>query len=320
MIVYLRGMDAVSGLLDGPRAREAFLLRAVLDSPWSLRIEDEAPLALLAIGRGDAWVVPDDGTPERLGAGDVVIVRGPGHYTLADHPDTPPQVVVYPGQDCRTRRGESLAEAMRLGVRTWGHNPDGAVVMLVGAYESQGEVGARLLGALPAVLVVRGNQWSSPLLALLADEMVKDEPGQQAVLDRLLDLVVIAVLRVWLARPDAGAPPWYRAHGDPVVGPALRLLHNNPAHPWTVAALAREAGVSRAALARRFTKLVGEPPMSFLTNWRLALAADLLCAPDATVGSVASQVGYSTPYALSAAFKRVRGTSPKAHRLTAMVS
>ena len=92
------------------------------------------------------------------------------------------------------------------------------------------------------------------------------------------------------------------------------MLYNNPAHPWTVAALASEIGVSRAALARRFTELVGEPPMSFLTGWRMALAADLLRQPGATVASVAQRVGYGSPFALSTAFKRVHGISPHQHR------
>ena len=154
-------------------------------------------------------------------------------------------------------------------------------------------------------------------MGLLAEEIVKDDPGQEAVLDRLLDLLLIAVLRAWFAREDADAPGWYRAYSDPVVGRALRLIHDDPARPWTVAELAAEAGVSRAALARRFTELVGEPPMTFLTDWRLSLAADLLLEPDATIGSVAHQVGYSTPFALSTAFKRVRGISPRQYRLAA---
>ena len=134
------------------------------------------------------------------------------------------------------------------------------------------------------------------------------------MLDRLLDLLLIATLRTWFARPDADAPGWYRANSDPVVGPALRMLQHNPAHPWTVASLAAEAGASRAALARRFTELVGEPPMTFLTDWRLTLAADMLLEPGATIGAVAKQVGYGSPYALSTAFKRARGVSPREHR------
>jgi len=96
------------------------------------------------------------------------------------------------------------------------------------------------------------------------------------------------------------------------------MLHHSPEHPWTVAELARAAGVSRAALARRFNELVGEPPMTFLTGWRIALAADLLREPGATVGSVAPQVGYGSPFALSTAFKRVRGISPQQYRRAAV--
>src|SRR5262245_48670001 len=272
-------MDALAGLLDGPRARGAFLLRSVLDPPWSLRIRDEAPLTLVAVVRGEAWVLPDGAEPVRLHPADVAVIRGPDPYTVADDPATPIQVVIHPGQRCTTPAGESLAEAMHLGVRTWGSSPDGSVVMLTGTYQMSGEVSRRLLGVLPTVLVLPSGSWDSPLVALLAEEIVKDEPGQEVVLDRLLDLLLIAVLRAWFARAGAGTPAWYRAQSDLVVGRALRLLHNNPAHQWTIAGLATATGVSRAALARRFTELVGEPPMTFLTGWRLALAADLLCEP-----------------------------------------
>jgi AraC-like DNA-binding protein len=307
-------MDAVAGLLDGPRAREAFLLRSSMDPPWSLRIQDEAPLTVVAIVRGEAWLIPDDGEPLSLRRGDVAIVRGPGPYTVADDPSTPPQVVIHPGQRCTTPAGEELTHMRDLGVRTWGNAPDGATVMLTGTYELHGEVSGRLLRTLPGSLVLREDEWDCPVVPLMADEIVKDEPGQEAVLDRLLDLLLIAVLRAWFARPEAAAPGWYRASGDAVVGHALRLLHHNPTRPWTVAELARETGVSRAALARRFHALVGEPPMSFLTSWRIALAADLLREPGSTIASVAHQVGYGTPFALSAAFKRVRGISPQQYR------
>ncbi|SCF46076.1 Helix-turn-helix domain-containing protein [Micromonospora marina] len=126
-------------------------------------------------------------------------------------------------------------------------------------------------------------------MPLLAAEIVKDDPGQEAVLDRLLDLLLIAALREWFARPGAAAPAWYRAYADPVVGRALRMLHHDPARPWTVASLAAEVGMSRAALARRFTASVGEPPVSYLTGWRLALAADRLSAPG-TPSATASRV------------------------------
>ena len=305
-------MDALGGLLDGPRARGAFLLRAVFAPPWSMRIEDQAPLTLMAVLAGEAWVQPAGGDWVRLGPGDTAVAVGPDPYVVADDPGTPPEVRILPGQVCVTPDGEEHPDW--LGTRTWGNDAGGSTTLLVGTYEGDGEVGGRLLRALPRLLVLPAGQLDSPLVPLLGTEIGKDEPGQEAVLDRLLDLLLIAVLRAWFARPDATAPGWYAASADPVVGPALRLLHHEPARPWTVAALAAETGVSRAALARRFTELVGEPPMAFLAGWRLALAADLLRDRQTTLAAVARQVGYGSPYALSTAFKRVRGVSPREHR------
>ncbi|RZQ66009.1 AraC family transcriptional regulator [Amycolatopsis suaedae] len=307
-------MDVLAGLLEGPRARGAFLLRSILDPPWSLRIRDEAPLTVVVPVRGEAWIVPGDEAPQRLDPGDVAVVRGPRPYTVADDPATEPQAVILPGGKCHDTRGEPLRTLSDLGVRTWGSGPHGRTVLLTGTYPNDGEVPRRLLSALPTVVVQRAAAWDNPLAGLLTEEIVKDEPGQQAVLDRLLDLLVIAVLRNWMARPDAEVPAWYRAQGDPVVGPALKRLHHHPARPWTVADLAAEVGVSRAALARRFTELVGESPMRFLTGWRLALAADLLRQPDVTLGAVARQVGYGSAFALSTAFKREHGVSPQQYR------
>jgi AraC-like DNA-binding protein len=268
---------------------------------------------------GDAWIVRG-GEPTHLARGDVAVVTGPEPYLVADDVATEPQVIIGPGQTCRNPAGDDLGPMTDLGVRTWGNSPDGEDVLLTGTYVMESEISRRLLGALPSLIVLRDGDWDCPLVPLMADEIVKDDPGQEAVLDRLLDLLLIAVLRAWFARPEADAPGWYRAHGDPVVGRALRLMHDDPAQPWTVAALAAATGVSRAALARRFNDLVGEPPMSFLTGWRLTLAADLLREPGATIGSVAAQVGYGSSFALSTAFKRVRGVSPQEHRAAGAVA
>ena len=307
-------MDALTDLLDGPRARGAFMLRSTLAPPWSLRIQDEAPLTLLSMVRDDAWLIPDEGEPQRVVPGDMVIFRGPDPYTVSDDPATEPQIVIHPGQRCTTPDGTSLSEAMDLGVRAWGNDPDGTTVMLIGTYQLRGAVTQRLLAALPPMAVVRGDTWKSPLVAVLGDEIGRDEPGQDIVLDRLLDLLLIAALRAWFSRPDAAAPGWYRAHGDPVAGPALRLLHDDLAHPWTVAGLAARVGVSRAALAQRFARLIGEPPMAYLTGIRLAQAADLLRESDATLDAIARRVGYGTAFALSTAFKREHGVSPQEYR------
>jgi len=201
-------------------------------------------------------------------------------------------------------------------VRTWGPHALGETVLLTGTYEHAGETGKPLLTALPDVVVLDRDSWSSPLPGLLAAEMAVDGPGQRAVLDRLLDVVTISALRTWFAARHEQAPGWYRAQADFVVGTALGLIHAAPAHPWTVTELAARAGVSRAALGRRFTELLGAPPITYLTQRRLMLAADLLHESDATLTSIARQVGYASPFALSAAFKREFGRSPQDHRVS----
>ncbi|MEU0373088.1 AraC family transcriptional regulator [Streptomyces sp. NPDC006283] len=310
-------MDALTGLLEGPKARGAFLIKSVFSPPWALRVEDRAPISLVTMVHGDAWVLPDRSTPALLRPGDVAVLRGPDPYTIADAQDTGVQIVVGPEQRCNTTEGEDVTDTMALGVRTWGDElGQGSSVMLSGTYQAPSEIGRRLLNALPTLLVRPAGAQDNALVALLAEEIGRDEPGQELVLDRLLDLLFVSVLRTWLAEPGAGAPAWYRAQSDATVGPALRLLHDNPGQAWTVESLARKVGVSRAGLARRFTTVVGEPPMSYLATWRLTLAADLLRDPDATVATVARRVGYSSAFALSSAFKRVRGMSPQEYRTT----
>jgi hypothetical protein len=174
-----------------------------MDPPWSVRIEDRAPLSLVAVVRGDAWFVPDTGDPVRLGPGDIAVMRGPDPYIFADDLATPPQVVIHPLQRCTTPEGEDIHQTMDVGVRSWGNATDGSSVMLVGTYETDSEVSQRLLAALPPALFIESDTWTSPLVPMLAEEIVKDEPGQGVVLDRLLDLLLVGALRAWFSRPDA---------------------------------------------------------------------------------------------------------------------
>jgi AraC-like DNA-binding protein len=236
---------------------------------------------------------------------------------VADDPSTTPSLVVTSADYCSAVDGvehASGASGASGPARTCGTPADGAAVLLSGAFERRGELSERLLRALPTVLVVPAEDSPRLSMEMVAEEVVRDRPGQQLVLDRLLDLMLVHALRSWFDNPDANAPAWCRALDDPVVGAALRLLHDAPAHPWTVADLAAKVGVSRAALARRFTTLVGEPPIAYLTSWRIALAANLLRETDHTVGAIARMVGYANAFALSVAFKRLRGTRPSDHR------
>jgi hypothetical protein len=199
-------MDVFGGLLDGPRARGAFALRVIMDPPWSVRIEDRAPLSLVSVVSGQAWVIPEDDVPVRLGAGSVAIIRGPDPYRFADDPATPAQVVIHPGQHCTTPDGQDLAQAMDLGVRSWGNSPTGTTSMLIGTYERHSEIGRQLLSVLPHLVVMPADAWDSPLLPMLGQEIVKDELGQEAVLDRLLDLLLVTSLRAWFSGHQARHP------------------------------------------------------------------------------------------------------------------
>lgn len=300
-------MDALAGLLRDVRSDGAIFDRTIAAPPWSVRFAGSAPLTLITMLRGDAWIRPDDGEPARVAEGEVAVVTGAAPYSIADSPDTttPPMYTMDgPG------RCSGGIDELALGARTYGIDLDGPTALLTGSYQVRGRVSDRLLTALPRVLVVPHAGDLCPLLELTVAEITKDQPGQQAVLDRLLDLLLLTAMREWFARPEACAPGWYRAFADPVVGPALRLIHDQPARRWTVAALAEQSNVSRATFARRFTDLVGEPVMAYLTGWRLAVAADQLANTDATVETVARQVGFSTPFALSVALKRVYGVRP----------
>lgn len=316
-------MDALTDLLRGVHAHGALVCRSFASPPWSLEYSATAPLTLVAATRGDTWLLAEDGARLLMRPGDIGLARGPQRFVLADDPDRPPRISV----------GEPDCERRRIGTRTYGFEPgalgaggagefgtgvDGDAAVLTGSYEVEGSISDRLLNALPNAFVVPCEGGPCPTLDLLAAEVAKDRPGQDIVLDRLLDVLLVFALREWFDRPEANTPAWYRALGDDVVGPALRALHDAPGHAWTVAELAGRAGVSRAALARRFTALVGVPPLTYLTEWRMDLAADLLTRPGATVSSVARAVGYADGFAFSTAFKRVRGVRPSDHRVVAL--
>ncbi|MEV6839631.1 AraC family transcriptional regulator [Streptomyces sp. NPDC051133] len=309
-------MDVLSDLLHRARARNTYVRQLIRRPPWSLAFTDPPPLTVVTTLAGTASVRIDGaGTaPVRLAAGDIVLVTGPGGHTVADDPSTPPQVVIHGRRKSVVGGAAEAADTRRnLAPRTYGDGLPGATVMLRAAYDLRGHVGDRLLGVLPPLAVVPAGPTTRAALDLLAAEAARDEPGQDAVLDRLLDLVLVLALRAWWARAET-APAWYRALADPAIGEALHLLHEDPARRWTVAELAAGVGMSRAAFAARFTSLVGEPPLTYLTGWRMTVAADLLRDAEATVAAVAHEVGYEDPFAFSVAFKRTRGVSPSVWR------
>ncbi|MEV7195388.1 AraC family transcriptional regulator [Streptomyces sp. NPDC093510] len=279
-------MDALGDLLRGVRADGALFDRAVLAGPWETSRTEGAALELITVVRGTARITAPSGESRTLDEGGAAVVCTKAPFTLT-----------------ATRRPESAAGA------------DQAECELVtGAYQLDSSVGRRLISALPPLLVVPSGEECLPIVELIAAEVAADRPGRQYVMDRMLDWMLACTLREWFDLPDACPPAWYRALGDDIVGPALRAMHDEPARPWTVAALAARARVSRAAFARNFTDLVGKPPMAYLTEWRMTLAAELLTEPGATVAAVAGQVGYADGFGFSDAFKRIRGIAPSGYR------
>ncbi|WP_053846532.1 AraC family transcriptional regulator [Streptomyces sp. NRRL B-24085] len=311
-------MDVFSDLIRGVRAHGSLFGSSTLSPPWALRFVDGAPLTLCTVLTGAGWIVPEHHPPEPLRARETIVVRGPAPFSFVDELSTQAEPIAC-GEHCaaperggtRHRRGwnDHCADA------TCGH---GTATLIVGAYPLHGEISRQLLDALPVVLRVGAGGTGDAVLEHLAAEVAVDAPGQQAVLDRLLDWMLVCTLREWFDRPGGEPPAWWAAQRDPVVGDALRLLHAEPAAPWTVAALAERVGVSRSTLAKRFAELVGEPPLTYLTRWRMTLAADLLVERrSATVADIARAVGYADPFGFSAAFKRVRGLNPSEFRRTA---
>ncbi|MFE4796581.1 AraC family transcriptional regulator [Streptomyces sp. NPDC056708] len=311
-------MDVFDELLRGVRGKGAVFGRSVLWPPWSLRFTDGAYLTLCVPLRGEGWIVPEggdggrggDGTARRVRIGEAAIVRGPAPFVFTNDPATDTSTGTDTGASVREVRWDTEPGADPA-------PPDelsGPTVLLAATYDVHAEVPRRLLRVLPPVLVVPDEEDCSPLRDYLETQIGRARPGRQIVLDRLLDWLLVCTLRDWFDRPEAAPPMWYRALGDEVAGPALRAVHEEPAHPWTTAELAARAGVSRTTFAKRFTELVGEGPVAYLTEWRMTLAADLLSRQDLTVAAVARRVGYADAFGFSAAFKRVRGVSPSAYR------
>ena len=220
---YGSEMDALASLLHGPRAEGVFVLRSLMNPPWSVFVDDRAALSLIALTRGEAWVVADGEQPQRIDAGSIVIVRGPEPYTFADRPDRPPQVIIEEGQRCVTVDGVPMHEAMSLGVRTWGNDAHGATAMLIGAYERVGRDGRSADGGSPATARAPSRRMVVPVPA---DPRRRDQPRRARTAGRArpprrprigVSAARLADARRWRAdrvvprprRPGrgAGAPP-----------------------------------------------------------------------------------------------------------------
>ncbi len=305
----LVGVDVLVDLLERAGARGALFAHTTAHGAWAIAFPPSPGLAVHVLLAGAATLVTDGGERFPLGGGDVVMVRGEVVHRLATD---------------STLVGEPLAAFIARSAtsprRFVADGPGVPTTFMCGAYRFSGELLSSLVAHLPPVLVVHPDP-TSPLrsaLDLLAREIVLDGPGQQTVLDRLLDVAVIGVLRMHLADAGMGAPGWYRARADPAVARALSAMHAEPARGWTVAALGGLVGLSRAAFARRFADAVGVPPLAYVTGWRMALARERLRSTADPLAAVARSVGYGSEFAFAAAFKREHGVSPGRWRAVAL--
>jgi AraC-like DNA-binding protein len=260
------------------------------------------------ITEGECFVELGDDRPTRLIAGDVVIFPAGDAHLMTSEPGLAPV------------SGARLDEVLLRRPRHLAYGGGGATTRLVCGYLACDARLARLLlaGLPPLVRVnVRGSNagtWLEASIRYALAEARSPRPGGAGVLAKLAEVLFIEVLRLYMNEHDAGRTGWLAGVGDRIVGAALHCLHKNPAHPWTLEELAREAKTSRSVLAERFQNLVGNSPMQYLTQWRMLLAANLLRRSNVPLARVAEEVGYQTDTAFSRAFRREFGLPPVAWR------
>ena len=302
-------MDALTAVLAvaGVRGTVAATLDAA--EPWGLALNAVPGAAFHAVTDGLAWLRIPGHPDTRLMPGDVVLLPTGIAHVLASAPDANS----VPFDHGAAERAMAAGQDLRLGVGP------GQTRILCASYHQDPATTVPLLTLLPDVLHIPARQAGATLdatLRLLTCEISRPQPGAPAVLDRIVDILLVQLLRAWLdvaPAPDRAAS-WLSALTDPVAGAALAVLHTQPGRDWTVLSLAAAIGVSRPTLARRFSSKVGCTPAAYLTRWRMDLASARLRDTDDTVGAIARSLGYTSEYAFNRAFNRHRHISPGRYR------
>jgi AraC-like DNA-binding protein len=305
--------DALGQALHFLRMSGAFYCRSELTAPWGLTLPVMPDyLWVHVVTRGSVRVVTEEAGEQRvitLNAGDFALVpHGQGHQLDSEAGAPTPYIL-----DLERELVSDRYEILR-------HGGDGEATMLIcGAVRFDHPAARELVGSMPDVIHLEAAE--SPRLErmygvvrLLAAEAQELQPGGEAVITRLADILVIQAVRAWIETDPAAQAGWLGALQHPQIGRALALIHEDPARDWSVATLAHELAMSRSAFAARFTQLVGEPVMQYVTRWRMYVAHDLLRRDGVAVAELAGQLGYRSEAAFARAFKRVLGTSPGAVR------
>jgi AraC-like DNA-binding protein len=302
--------DPLGEALHFLRMNGAYYCRSELTAPWGLTLPPmPGYMWFHVVTSGRFWL--ETGREERqwVQPGDLALVpHGDGHI-LRSEPGSPAPGIL----DL-----EYEAVSDRYGILR--HGGGGAPASLIcGAVRFAHPAAGNLIEVLPGTIHIEASsslrlEWMQSVLRLMASEAAALQPGGEAVITRLGDILVIQAIRAWMERAPAARMGWLGALQDPQIGRAISHIHRDPARNWTVASLAHEQAMSRSAFAARFTELVGEPVMSYVARWRMQVAVSALKEEGATVGELADRLGYRSEAAFSRAFKRVIGVSPGAIR------
>jgi AraC-like DNA-binding protein len=306
-------VDPLGEALHFLRMSGTFYCRSELTAPWALALPPmKGCLSFHVVTSGRCWLEAEGAEPQRLEPGDLALVpHGEGHR-LSSEPGAPAPRI-------DELRHEHVSERYAI-LR---HGGGGAATSLVcGAVRFDHPAAHRLVKLLPRVIHVEASSsphmamtdWMQSTLRLMASEAKELRPGGETVITRLADILVIQAIRSWIERDPAAQTGWLGALQDEQIGRAIALIHRDPARAWSVASLASEVAMSRSGFAARFTELVGEPAMQYVTRWRMHVALTWLEDSDAALSEMATRLGYQSEAAFSRAFKRFMGVSPGAAR------
>jgi AraC-like DNA-binding protein len=292
--------DALGEALHLLRMSGTFYCRTELTEPWGLTMPDMADCLWFHVLTNGRCEIEVDGKITELEPGDVLLVPGGQGHRLFSAANAPTPLVTTLPHTFETNNYAILQ-----------HGNGGAITHLVcGAVRFDHPAAKHLVTVLPHVVHVRQADDMHATIDLMAAEARNLRPGGEAVITRLADVLVIQTIRSWLANDPAARTGWLGALQDQQIGQALALIHRDPAQPWTVERLAHQTAMSRSAFAARFTDLVGEPAMRYVTRWRMHVAMSRLQDKDSTVSEIARGLGYGSEAAFSRAFKRIVGVSP----------
>lgn len=289
--------DPLSEVVSLLRPRAVFSKGISGAGRWAVRYAEFGQPSFCAVLEGRCLLAVDGHPALTLEAGDFLLLPATPGFTMSGFEAATP-----------TRIDPKLATAPAEEIRHGTQDGPAEVRLLGGAFQFDSPDPALLVSLLPQLLHVRDATRLSLLVRLVGEESGEQRPGRELVLARLVELLLIETLR---SAPAQNAPPGLLCGlADERLAPALRRMHGQLAHPWTVAQLAKDAALSRSAFFERFTRMVGVAPMEYLSAWRMAVAKDLLRHDDLGLAEVAERVGYSSASTFSTAFSRHVGQSP----------